>query len=50
LLEMLRDTVMERVRRQLSESELARYAEEIAQHRRDPYSLVEELTGRAAHT
>ncbi|MBS1853637.1 MAG: methylmalonyl Co-A mutase-associated GTPase MeaB [Acidobacteria bacterium] len=50
LLEMLRDTVMERVQRQLSESELARYAEEIAQHRRDPYSLVEELTGRAAHT
>jgi LAO/AO transport system kinase len=44
LLEMLRDALLERVvRRQLGESAVARYAAEVAEHKRDPYSLVEEI-------
>ncbi len=47
LLEMLRDSLLEGVlRRELNDGELARYATDIAEHRRDPYSLVEELTGK----
>jgi LAO/AO transport system kinase len=42
LVEMLRDTLLERVLRE-QDGRLEKYAEEIAQHRRDPYSLVEEL-------
>jgi len=43
LVEMLRDAMLEKARAQLDASRLARYAAEIAEHRRDPYSLVEEL-------
>jgi LAO/AO transport system kinase len=42
LVEMLRDTLLERVLRE-QDGRLEKYAEEIAEHRRDPYSLVEEL-------
>jgi LAO/AO transport system kinase len=47
LLEMLRDAVLQRlVREKLNDGALTRYAEEVAAHERDPYSLVEEiLTG-----
>ena len=42
--EMLRDALFERVLSQyLSEGEAARYAAEVAEHKRDPYSLVEEI-------
>src|SRR5512135_514900 len=44
LLEMLRDSLLRRVmREQLGENEVGRYAAEVAQHKRDPYSLVEEI-------
>ena len=43
LIEMLRDTLMERVRAQVGNKDLARYANEIAHHQRDPYTLVEEI-------
>ena len=44
LLEMLRDTLLRRVvREQLGEAEITRYAAEVAEHKRDPYSLVEEI-------
>jgi len=44
LLEMLRDALLRRVvREQLSENEVRRYAAEVAEHKRDPYSLVEEI-------
>ena len=43
LIEMLRDTLMERVRAQVGANDLARYANEIAHHQRDPYTLVEEI-------
>jgi LAO/AO transport system kinase len=45
LLEMLRDTLLERARKLIPESELTRYASEIAEHKRDPYSVIEEIAG-----
>ena len=43
LVEMLRDAMLEKARAQLDETALERYAAEIAEHKRDPYSLVEEI-------
>jgi len=46
LVEMLRDALLERVlRHDLSDGQMARYAAEVAEHKRDPYSLVEEIVG-----
>ncbi len=45
LLEMLRDAAMQQVLRQHGEEAIARYAAEIADHKRDPYSLIEEIVG-----
>lgn len=46
IIEMLRDSLMERVLREhLGNGAAARFAEEIAEHKRDPYSLVEEIVG-----
>jgi LAO/AO transport system kinase len=46
LVEMLRDALFESVHRQLGDGTIARYAAEVAEHKRDPYSLVEEIVGR----
>jgi len=46
LLEMLRDALFENVHRQLGDGTIARYAAEVAEHKRDPYTLVEEIVGR----
>jgi LAO/AO transport system kinase len=43
LVEMLRDAMLERARAQMDSASLQRYAAEIAEHKRDPYSLVEEI-------
>ena len=43
LVEMLRDALLDRAREQLAHGGLARYAAEVAEHKRDPYSLVEEI-------
>jgi len=44
LVEMLRDALLHRVlREQMSERELERYAAEIAEHKRDPYALIDEV-------
>jgi LAO/AO transport system kinase len=46
LIEMLRDGLLERLlTERLPEEEIARLAAEIAEHKRDPYSLVEEIVG-----
>lgn len=45
LVEMLRDALLERARVRLSKDELARYVAEVAERKRDPYTLVEELAG-----
>jgi LAO/AO transport system kinase len=43
LIEMLRDAMLEKVRAQIDDARLERYAAEVAEHKRDPYSLVEEI-------
>ena len=43
LVEMLRDAMLEKARQHMADGGLARYAVEIADHKRDPYSLVEEI-------
>jgi GTPase len=49
LIELLRDALLERLLdERLPDAELARLAEEVAGHRRDPYSLVEEVVGSFA--
>ena len=46
LIEMLRDSLLERLlAERLPEQEIARLAADVASHRRDPYSLVEEIVG-----
>lgn len=45
LVEMLRDAMLEKARAQLDHGRMARLAEEIAEHKRDPYSVVEEIAG-----
>ncbi|MBZ5680676.1 MAG: methylmalonyl Co-A mutase-associated GTPase MeaB [Acidobacteriia bacterium] len=46
LVEMLRDAMLEKAREQLGDGNLARLAAEIAEHKRDPYTLVEEIACR----
>jgi LAO/AO transport system kinase len=48
LLEMLRDAMLERARTEMSDGDMGRYAAEIAEHKRDPYTLVEEIVGQVA--
>jgi LAO/AO transport system kinase len=48
LLEMLRDAMLEKARAQMDSGSLERYAAEIAEHKRDPYSLVEQIVGGPA--
>jgi LAO/AO transport system kinase len=43
LVEMLRDAMLEKARAQIGGGSLERYAAEIAEHKRDPYSVVEEI-------
>jgi LAO/AO transport system kinase len=50
VVEMLRDTMLERAQTVLSDGELSCLAEEIAEHKRDPYSVVEELANRIRAT
>jgi LAO/AO transport system kinase len=49
LVEMLRDELLERVLRDhVANGEVAQMATEIAQHKRDPYDLVEQLIDHVA--
>jgi LAO/AO transport system kinase len=46
LTEMLRESLLERLlSERMKEGDLSRFAADIAEHRRDPYSLVEEIVG-----
>ena len=47
LVTMLRDTMLEKARAQFGDGNLARLAAEVAEHKRDPYTLVEEIAGEA---
>jgi LAO/AO transport system kinase len=46
LVEMLRDAMLEKARAQLGDGNLSRLATEIAEHKRDPYSLIEEIVSK----
>ena len=50
LVEMLRDVMLEKARAQLGDGNLTRLAGEVAEHKRDPYTLVEELAAKASNT
>ena len=43
LVEMLREAMLDKARARLDNGQMAHYAAEIAAHKRDPYSLVEEI-------
>ena len=46
LIEMLRDSLLEKAKAAVSASDLQRYAAEIAEHKRDPYSVIQEIQRR----
>jgi LAO/AO transport system kinase len=46
LIEMLRNSLLEKARAAMSDGDLARFAAEIAEHKRDPYSVIEEIAGK----
>ncbi len=46
LIEMLRDALLEKALRQLSNGAVAGYAAEVAEHKRDPYELVDEIVSK----
>ena len=50
LVEMLRDAMLEKARAQLGDGNLTRLAAEVAEHKRDPYTLVEEIAAKANNT
>jgi LAO/AO transport system kinase len=47
LVEMLRDALLEKASEQMANGKMAQYATEIAEHKLDPYTLVEEIVRRA---
>ena len=49
LVEMLRDALLEKARATMSDGNLANLAAEVAEHKRDPYTLVEEIVGKLSH-
>ncbi|MGA8151044.1 MAG: methylmalonyl Co-A mutase-associated GTPase MeaB [Terriglobales bacterium] len=50
LVEMLRDALLEKARDQVADGSVARYAADVAEHKRDPYTLVEEIVAKLART
>ncbi len=46
LVEMVRDAMLEKAQDRLGNGNLERFAAEVAEHKRDPYSLVEEIVGK----
>ena len=50
LIEMLRDVMLEKARAQFADGNMAKLATEVAEHKRDPYTLVEEIAEKARNT
>jgi LAO/AO transport system kinase len=48
LVEMLRDVMLEKARAHFGDGSMARLATEIAEHKLDPYTVVEEIAARVA--
>jgi LAO/AO transport system kinase len=47
LIEMLRDSMLQKAQDAMRDGELSRLAQEVAEHKRDPYSAIEEIANRA---
>jgi len=47
LVEMLRDSLLDKAKAQFGDGNLTRLATEVAEHKRDPYTLIEEIAARA---
>jgi LAO/AO transport system kinase len=47
LVEMLRDAMLEKARTELGDGRVEQYAAQVAEHKRDPYTLVEEIARKA---
>jgi LAO/AO transport system kinase len=50
LVEMLRDALLDEAHERLADGSISRFAAEIAEHKRDPYTLVEEIVGKLGRT
>jgi LAO/AO transport system kinase len=50
LIEMLRDALLDKAHEQLGARDLRQLAEQVVEHRRDPYSLIEEIVGSLEKT
>ena len=50
LVQMLRDSLLEQARATVSDGDLRHFAEQIAERRRDPYSVIEEVEKRLRST
>jgi LAO/AO transport system kinase len=48
LVEMLRDALLEKAREQLGDGQVVEYAAQVAEHKRDPYTLIEEIVGKVS--
>ena len=47
LIQMLRDELLERVlRQQMTDDDASRFAAEVAEHKRDPYTLIDEIISK----
>jgi LAO/AO transport system kinase len=46
LLEMLRDILLQQANAAMADGEVSQLATQVAEHKRDPYSVVEEIAGR----
>jgi LAO/AO transport system kinase len=46
LVEMLREALLDKAREQFTDGRGMQYAEQVAEHKRDPYSLVEEIVAK----
>jgi GTPase len=46
LVEMLRDAMLEKARAQFGDGNIAKLAADVAEHKRDPYTLIEEIAAK----
>jgi LAO/AO transport system kinase len=46
LIDMLHDTMLEKARTLMSDGDMSRLAADVAEHKRDPYSVVDEIAAR----
>jgi hypothetical protein len=50
LIEMLRDAMLEKARAEMNDGDAAHFAAQVADHKRDPYTVVEEIVSRVTKT